>query len=132
MQIVATLDQSHKYNLLLSGAPSKCVVEVRFQNTMNGVTAVDLIETDVLGNAHISTPNDFGQHTAVSARVLTEGNDVELHPFTYAFDSTPNRLRLVSSDTSVGSVPLSGESVINELADESEEEVTAQSSPSGG
>lgn len=82
MQIQAD-QKDGAYNLTLSGAPAGSVVEVRFQNTMNGNNVVNTVEVDGSGNALVGTPRDFGQHMAISARVLTVENSEEVHNLVY-------------------------------------------------
>jgi hypothetical protein len=93
MEIQAT-HTDDGYTLALSGASASSVIELRFQNTMNGITSVQTVDADGSGNAKLTAPFNFGQNFAITARV----NDA-LIPFTIAPDSSHKTLRYIHPDT---------------------------------
>jgi len=97
MQIKAD-QKDGAYILTLSGAPAGSVVEVRFQNTMNGNNSVSTTEVDGNGNSTIPLPRDFGQHMAMSLRVLTVENSEEVHNMIYVPQAV-NSTSLVAVDS---------------------------------
>jgi len=85
MQIIATM-KAGAYSLTLDGAPPKSVIELRLQNTLNGMSEVQTVTADGSGKALIATPVNFGGSFSLTARLLTESNDLQVHDFILTVD----------------------------------------------
>lgn len=72
------MELTHEDGLLaLTGAPTRAVVEVRCQNTLNGSTRIINTETDTTGSAKFDAPPNFGDHTAISIRIGNQIYDLQ-------------------------------------------------------
>lgn len=98
MQLIAKRRPNNgKWSLTLNGAAKNAIVEVRLQNTMNGKEAVHLVECDTYGTALVDYP-DFGQHVAVSLRVLDENNAETVHELSFADCSDTKLVMLLPNE----------------------------------
>ncbi len=95
MKLRALLNvHNKKWAVRLHGVERSSIVEVRIQNTMTGRHIEQYIEADHEGMAVIDLP-DFGQHYAITLRVLTANNSEVLHRM--YFDATDSLTRLTMS-----------------------------------
>jgi hypothetical protein len=107
LQVSADMADDGSFEWKLTGAPPKCVVEVRLQNTINGSNAVSVVETDANGNAPIAY-KQFGQHVSINVRVLNEEQQNTVHSLVYDSATTDTHLSLsANEDVTPESLPLS-------------------------
>lgn len=118
MEIYAVLGtDTHTYNIDLQGAASNVLAEVRFTNTMNGLSDIHYVTTSATGNAKLAPRSIFGQHVQIVIRYV-DSDDVALHTFTYAKESTPESLHLIQSEFRPKSqIPIL-ESAVSQLGEE--------------
>lgn len=100
MEIHAKLNDKGEYALSIVEAPPKSVIELRWQDTISGVTTVDTFEVKSDGTAILGKVVGFGQHCAPTARVLNDKNQTELVSFAYELGETSD-LVLVQTSKSV-------------------------------
>lgn len=83
--------------LAVQGATAGSVIQLRFQNTMNGTTKVVTLEADAHGAATVfNPPPNFGVNFAITAYI-----NGALIPFTVAPNSTAELLRFVEPEKPV-------------------------------
>jgi len=74
-------DQANPVALTLSGAPAGVVIEVRMQNSLNGVETVYTGTSAPDGTLPIPVPPGFGGHFAFSTRAMVVGQADKIESF---------------------------------------------------
>lgn len=102
MEIHANLNDHGDYDISVIEAPPKSVIELRWQDTISGVTTVNTFEVKGDGTAIIGKVPGFGQNYAPTARVLNDKNQTELVHFAYKAGESKN---LVLTQTGTSTMP---------------------------